>query len=190
MSLSGKEDILPLEFFSRPAEEVALALLGKFLVRRVGRRVIAAMIEEVEIYAGPRDRASHAARGRTKRNEPMFKTGGRWYVYLVYGLHELLNIVTGPADYPAAVLIRGVAGARGPGRVSRLFGISRVSHNDQPATRASGLYIVDRGFQPPQRQIKKLSRVGVAYAGPYWSRRRWRFVLITSAKYPGAKPAP
>lgn len=69
------------------------------------------MICEVEAYVGPQDKASHAHRGRTKRNSPMFGPAGRWYVYFTYGMHWMLNIVTGPKDYPAAVLIRGLSNA-------------------------------------------------------------------------------
>ncbi|MDO8523436.1 MAG: DNA-3-methyladenine glycosylase [bacterium] len=104
--------ILRRKFFERPALKVAPDLLGKFLCVKSPLGVQDAkclMITEVEAYGGPKDKASHAFRGRTKRNEPMFGEAGRWYVYFTYGMHWMLNIVTGSKDYPAAVLIRGVA---------------------------------------------------------------------------------
>ncbi|OGF62610.1 hypothetical protein A2926_00995 [Candidatus Giovannonibacteria bacterium RIFCSPLOWO2_01_FULL_44_40] len=99
-------------FFERPAVEVARELVGKFLCHRTSLRRRTSkcfMITETEAYVGPRDKASHAHRGRTKRNAPMFGEAGRWYVYFTYGTHWMLNIVTGPKDYPAAVLIRAAA---------------------------------------------------------------------------------
>jgi len=90
--------------------KVAPELLGKFLCKPLGNRVSKCfMITEVEAYDGFRDKASHASRGWTARNAPMFGEAGRWYVYFTYGMHWMLNIVTGPKDYPAAVLIRGIA---------------------------------------------------------------------------------
>jgi DNA-3-methyladenine glycosylase len=162
----------------RTKKTVALArwLLGKVLVRTRRGRKTAVLITEVEAYDGPRDRASHAHadRGRTPRNAVMFAPGGRWYVYLCYGVHEMLNLVTGPRDYPAAILIRGVAGANGPGRVTRTLGIDRASNN-LPATPASGLWIEDRGVCVPRRLIQATPRIGVDYAGPVWAGKKWRF---------------
>ena len=107
---------------------VALArwLLGKHLVRRFpDGREEARMIVETEAYDGERDLACHARAGRTKRTEVMYAAGGIWYVYLCYGVHELLNLVVGPRDWPAAILIRGVEGAIGPGRVTKALGVDR-----------------------------------------------------------------
>src|SRR5688572_8352248 len=104
----------------------ARTLLGQWLCVRgadgVTRR---ARITETEAYHGPEDRACHASKGRTARTEVMFGPAGRWYVYLCYGVHEMLNLVTGPEDWPAAVLIRGVEGITGPGRVTKALGIGR-----------------------------------------------------------------
>ena len=99
--------VLPPSFFRRPTVRVAQSLLGTYLVHRVKGKIIVAMITDVEAYDGPLDKASHAHKGVTKRNAPMFGEAGQWYVYLCYGVHEMLNIVTGPKGYPAAVLIRG-----------------------------------------------------------------------------------
>jgi len=73
---------------------------------------------------GPDDLASHAARGRTKRNKVMFGPPGMFYVYFVYGMHWMLNVVTGPVGYPAAVLIRGIEGIQGPGRLTKALRIN------------------------------------------------------------------
>lgn len=134
------------------------------------------MITEVEAYDGERDRACHARAGRTRRTEPMYAAGGIWYVYLCYGVYELLNLVVGPEDWPAAILIRGVQGVKGPGRVTKALGIDR-SLNAAPVGRASGLWIEDRGVQVPRRLVQSTPRIGVDYAGPVWRAKRWRFVL-------------
>ena len=155
---------------------IARDLLGKFLLRSTGGEVVAAMITEVEAYDGERDLASHARRGRTPRNAVMYEPGGVWYVYLCYGMHEMLNLVTGPRAHPAAVLIRGVDGARGPGRLTRALQIDRRL-NGAPCAPDSGLWIEDRGVRLPRGAIKATPRIGVAYAGPIWAKKPWRFVL-------------
>jgi DNA-3-methyladenine glycosylase len=99
--------ILTQRFFNRPTLVVAKSLLGKFLVRRYRGKRVSLVITEVEAYDGPRDLASHASRGRTPRNAPMWGVAGRFYVYFTYGMHWMLNVVTGPEKYPAAILIRG-----------------------------------------------------------------------------------
>ena len=159
-------------------------LLGKVLVRARRGRETAVLITEVEAYDGPRDRASHAHadRGRTPRNAVMFGPGGRWYVYLCYGVHEMLNLVTGPRDYPAAILIRGVADVTGPGRVTRALGIDRKL-NATAAVRASGLWIEDRGVRVPRRLVQATRRIGVDYAGPVWAGKKWRF-YFDPTKFP------
>jgi DNA-3-methyladenine glycosylase len=156
---------------------LARGLLGKFLVRSTPRGRVAAMITEVEAYHGEQDLACHARHGLTARNAVMYGPGGVWYVYLCYGVHEMLNLVTGPRGHPAAVLIRGIAGANGPGRLTR-------------ALQIDGLWIEDRGVRVPRGAIRATPRIGVDYAGPVWSRKRWRFVLTDAAvpRMPKAQP--
>ncbi len=134
------------------------------------------MITEVEAYDGERDLACHAARGRTPRNEPLYAAGGIWYVYLCYGIHEMLNLVVGPAGWPAAVLIRGLDGISGPGRLTRSLGIDR-RHNQTAAGPTGGLWIEDRGLRVPARLIRATPRIGIDYAGPVWAAKPWRFTL-------------
>ncbi len=174
-----KSKMLSPEFFARPTRRVARELLGKYLVRRTDGVTVAYMITEVEAYDGPHDKASHASKGRTARTAVMFGPAGHWYVYLCYGMHWMLNIVTGQEDYPAAVLIRGVEGYVGPGRVTKALGVDRTQ-NTLSATRASGLWIEDRGVQVPRRRIATAPRIGVAYAKE-WADKPWRYTLLTGS---------
>ena len=157
---------------------VAHELLGKFLVRKIGRKEIAALITETEAYDGPHDRASHAHKGKTKRTFVMFEHPGVLYVYLCYGVHTMLNIVTREHGYPAAVLIRGVIiqqpDARvlnGPGKVTEALNINRP-FNTRKAQKTTGLWFEDRGITIPKTHIKKTTRIGVSYAGPIWSKKK------------------
>lgn len=161
--------ILKNDFYNRNTKVVAKELLGKFLVNKK----ISYMITDVEVYDGFKDLASHASKGKTLRNEIMFQSAGRWYVYFVYGIHYMLNIVTREKGYPAAILIRGVEGIRGPGKVTKAYGIDK-SFNGKSASK-DGLYIEDRGIVV--KKIKKSSRIGVSYAGDIWSKKHLRFYL-------------
>ncbi len=154
---------------------LARGLLGRRLVRvwPDGRRQ-AWRITEVEAYHGESDLACHASKGRTKRTDVLYRAGGVWYVYLCYGIHEMLNLVVGPPGHPAAVLIRGLEGIAGPGRVTRALDIGRAL-NGLPANRASGLWIEAGGAPVPRRDIRASPRIGVDYAGSIWSLKPWRF---------------
>ena len=133
------------------------------------------MITETEAYVGPEDKASHAHRGKTSRNAPMFGPAGRWYVYFTYGMHWMLNIVTGRKDYPAAVLIRGVEGISGPGRVTKKLKIDK-RFNNKSASQRVGLWIEDHEIKIKKSKIKRLPRVGVDYAGK-WAKKPLRFTF-------------
>ncbi|MBI2050914.1 MAG: DNA-3-methyladenine glycosylase [Parcubacteria group bacterium] len=164
-------------FFNRPTLKVAEELLGMFLVRRIGSREISLPITEVEAYDGFNDKASHASRGNTLRNAPMFGDAGFWYVYLVYGMHWMLNIVTGAREYPAAILIRGAGSINGPAKLTKALSITKT-FNAKPASRITGLWIEDRGVVVKKSDIKRLPRIGVDYAGPVWAKRKYRFVVV------------
>ncbi len=162
-------------FFDRSAVAVARDLLGKFLVRKRGGKLTSLMITETEAYLGFNDKASHAHRGRTERNAPMFGEPGRWYVYFTYGMHWLLNVVTGKKGHPAGVLIRGLEGLNGPARLTKALKINRTQNNRR-ADRTTGLWIEDHGFKPPRGTIRRTPRIGVDYAGT-WAKKPYRFVL-------------
>lgn len=164
------------ELCERPTVETARWLLGKHLVRQRGDgEAIARTITEVEAYDGEGDRACHARAGRTARTRVLYESGGVWYVYLCYGIHEMLNLVVGPKDWPAAVLIRGVEGIVGPGRVTKQMEIGR-GLNAKLATPETGLWIEDRGVKVPRREVVVTARIGVDYAGEIWAKKPWRFV--------------
>lgn len=167
-------------FYRRGTIEVARDLLGCFLCRRLEEgRVLRGRLVEVEAYDGPKDRASHAFRGRTPRNAPMFEAGGVGYVYFVYGMHHCLNVVTGPKAYPAAVLLRAAepptqnVSASGPGRLTRAFSVDLAL--DGASLSGHDLWI-EAGAHVPDRLVRRTPRVGVDYAGP-WARRHLRFVI-------------
>ncbi|MDO8536683.1 MAG: DNA-3-methyladenine glycosylase [bacterium] len=172
--------LLTPRFFNRPALVVAKDLLGKFLVRRVGKRTISAMIVETEAYVGPQDKASHASRGRTPRTEIMFGKPGNFYIYFTYGMHWMLNVVTEREGYPAAVLIRaGITAAgkhiNGPARLTKFLKIDKKL-NGLPANKKSGLWFEDRGVKIKSSQIIAGKRIGVDYAGK-WAKKHYNFRL-------------
>ena len=169
--------VLGKDFFNRPTLDVAKDLIGKQLCRRLNKgRILRAAISETEAYDGFDDRASHAHKGMTPRNVIMFGPSGHAYVYLCYGVHWLLNISTREKGYPAAVLIRGVEGIKGPGRLTRHFKIDSA-FNGSLLTRACGLWVEDHGIEIHPEKIMATPRIGIDYAGPEWSAMPWRFSL-------------
>lgn len=173
--------LLPRDFFDRPADRVARELLGALLVvRGPDGRPTRHVVCETEAYLGAHDLACHGSKGMTKRNAVMFGPAGRWYVYLCYGMHWMLNIVTGPKGVPAAVLIRGAGDFIGPGRVTRGLGIDK-SFDGLAATRPTGLWF-EPGTPTPPRRIRRTPRIGVGYAGE-WAEKPLRFV-VDSAEAP------
>ena len=166
--------MIPRAFFAAPATDLAPRLLGKWLCRRVGDTVLRCRITETECYYGEEDTACHAHHGRTARTETLYLPGGVTYVYLCYGIHSLLNLVTGPEGHPEAVLIRGVEGASGPGRVTKKLCVT-CADNKTPLTPASGLWLEEDEAPPPA--VVAGSRVGVDYAAPADRERPWRFMV-------------
>lgn len=159
--------------FLDTAEHMAQRLLGKIICRRDGDKIIQAIITETECYMGENDTACHACKGKTKRNAPMYLEGGHLYVYLCYGLHNMLNIVTGAKGSPEAVLIRGVEGANGPGRVTRLLDVT-TAMSGCTVCEGDEIWIEDTGETIRYRADK---RVGIDYAKEYDRDRLWRFIL-------------
>ena len=163
-------------FFDRPTPEVARDMLGKWLcLKKEGGKNLRMRISETEAYDGPDDKACHAYRGKTPRNEVMFGPPGHWYVYLCYGMHWMLNVVAGPVGYPAAVLIRGCQGISGPGRLTKAFSVNR-RHDRLKASRTSGLWIEDDGLALSKADIETSPRIGIGYAGHEWVNKPYRFL--------------
>lgn len=167
---------LRVAFFDRPADRVARDLVGQWLVVR-GRsgRPERHLVVETEAYLGAHDLACHGSKGLTKRNATMFGPAGRWYVYLCYGIHWMLNVVTGAEGVPAAVLIRGVGDHVGPGRLTRALGIDRA-FDGAVAEPRSGLWFEASGIVVPGRLVERTPRIGVGYAGA-WAEKPLRFVV-------------
>ena len=164
-----------LSFYLQDAYEAARAICGKILcVRRTDGSVLRRRITETECYMGEEDSACHAHRGRTARTDVMYRQGGIAYVYLCYGMHNLLNIVTGEENHPQAVLIRGVEGASGPGRLTKLLGIDR-SFNGISFLDSDRIWLEDDSFKPI---LKETPRIGIQYATEEDQNRLWRFVVV------------
>ncbi len=160
------------EFFLRDALEVAPELVGKTLVSSLpGAQERRLVITETEVYRGVEDSACHAHRGRTKRTEMLYRPGGAVYVYLCYGIHWLLNVITGPEDFPQGVLIRACEGFEGPGKLTKHLGITGAQ-NGIDICSSPLLRIEDEGRKV---NITTDKRVGIAYAEEADRERLWRF---------------
>lgn len=187
-------------FFQRDSEIVAEELLGKILVRNIPELgCVKCRITETECYRGTEDKASHAYGGRrTKRNEAMYMDAGTIYVYFTYGMYYMLNIVTGKAEYPDAVLIRSVVPVsdqdvfaqkrfgkkftelnryqkinllNGPGKLTKAL---EIDQNLNKSILGENLYIEDDGFT--EYSVERTPRIGINYAKE-WKDRPYRFVL-------------
>jgi len=181
------EQPLPREFYARDPREVSRDLLGKALVRRAGRELLAGRIVEVEAYLGDDDRAAHAAAGKTLRNAVLFGPPGHSYVYFIYGNHYCFNVSCLPDGIAGGVLFRALeplfgvpamAQARGitasvlsdlplltsgPGRLAEAFGITRERDNGKDVTsQKSDLWIADDGYRPAK--IVTTARIGITKA--------------------------
>lgn len=191
--------VLGLDFFVRPTLIVAQALLGQHLIREIDGQRLSGLIVETEAYIGPHDSASHASKGRTSRTEIMFGPPGHTYIYLVYGMHYMLNLVTEPAEFPAAVLIRAIEplegmevmqanrlrrpstpSARhpihltsGPAKLCQALCIDK-SLNNWNITLGQKLWL-ESGNTPPDSDIATGPRVGIDYAQPEDRAAPWRF---------------
>ena len=173
--LATNHQPLTTSFFSRPALVVARDMIGKFLVRRIGKREIGVAITETEAYVGPHDLACHGSKGRTPRTEVMFGPAGHWYVYFIYGIHWMLNAVTDDEGHPAAVLVRGAGGWDGPAKLTKALKIDKAFDARAIAPEAA-LWIEDRGLKIARNRIQTTPRIGVDYSGP-WAEKPFRFVV-------------
>jgi DNA-3-methyladenine glycosylase len=166
---------LTKDFYMQDAVTAARQLLGKILVRRFDDSTeIRTVITETEAYHGEEDLGCHASKGRTPRTEVMYWEGGHVYVYLIYGMYWLLNIVTGPEDHPQAVLIRGTDLAPGPGRTGKLLKLDKSFYGENLLT--SKRIWIEEGEKNNLKHSAS-PRIGIDYAGPVWSRKPWRFTV-------------
>ena len=160
---------LPYEFYHRPCDTVARELVGKVIVHGDLRL----RISETEVYWGVNDTACHAHKGKTKRSEVLWADAGTIYVYLCYGMHWLMNLVTGEENDPQAVLIRSCVEAPGPGKLTKALGITG-EYNRKSILETPDLWIEDDGFRC---RIETAPRVGIGYASPEDQARLWRYIL-------------
>ena len=161
------------DFYDRPCETVAKALVGKVLVRRIGTEELRLRITETECYCGEEDTACHASKGRTKRTEVMYGSAGTIYVYLCYGVHWMLNIVTGREGHPEAVLVRACEGKwNGPGKLTKAMQIT--GQLNRGSIFGEELWVEDDGFRCA---VEPDTRVGIGYASREDQERLWRFKL-------------
>ena len=181
---------LKRKFFTRSTLEVAKDLLGKYLVRRIGKRKLVGKIVETEAYIGPKDRASHSYKGKiTERNKAEYLIGGCVYIYLVYGMYWQLNITTSEEGKPECVLIRAIEPIKGlnkikkkgeiptngPGKLCKWLKLDKSFYGED-LTKSKRLW-VEEGEKIKEDQIVRARRIGIDYAGFYWSRRKWRFYI-------------
>lgn len=161
-------------FYGQDVLEVAPRLLGQHLVRigQDGKRS-RYVITETEAYRGMDDLACHASKGRTPRTEVMFGEGGHLYMYLIYGMYWMMNVVTGPDGVPQAVLFRGLREASGPGRLTRLLGVDRTFYGED-LLNSERIWIESSGSSPAYTTGP---RVGIDYAGQPWKDMPWRFLM-------------
>jgi DNA-3-methyladenine glycosylase len=188
--MSPRTKKLGRAFYRQDAPTLARALIGKILVHRVGGTLIRARIVETEAYCGPQDLASHSSKGRTKRTEVMFGPAGHAYVYFIYGMHHMLNIVAGATGHAHAVLLRAAEplddaslNLSGPGKLARAFQITRA-HNGLDLTGAR-LFLVDDHQPPPQIAIT--ARINIDYA-KHWKDAPLRFLSLSSPAVSAPRP--
>lgn len=163
---------LDLDFYNRPCLEVAKSLVGKVLVHNTPNGQLRLRIAETEAYCGEKDTACHAHKGRTKRTEVLYAEAGTVYIYLCYGMHWLLNIVTGEKEQPEAVLIRACIDAIGPGKLTKKLDIT--GELNRHSIVGNSLWIEDDGFFC---DVELDKRVGIGYASEEDRNRLWRFKL-------------
>lgn len=165
---------IPKSFFQSDVLDVAPNLLGKIIVRHFENGMVKRYrITETEAYRGEEDLACHASKGRTPRTEVMYHAGGQVYVYLIYGMHWMLNFVSNNAGYPSAVLIRGVKGVSGPGRVGKCLELD-LSFYGEDLQNSNRIWLEDDGFIPDKILTSK--RIGIDYAKE-WKDKAWRFCM-------------
>lgn len=168
--------VLKQDYFKQKTTKVAKNLIGKYLVRKQDKEKIALEIKETEAYIGPEDKASHAYNGKTERNKIMYAEGGHIYIYLIYGIHYMLNIVTESEGYPTAVLIRAAGEYDGPGKLTKALSINDKHLHEKRVSQKNKLWIEDRNNQIKHNNIESKPRVGIDYADE-WAKKPLRFTI-------------
>lgn len=190
--------ILPREFYIRPVQLVARDLLGKKLIRMVGKQRVGGYILEAEAYDGEQDLACHARVGKTERNKVMYSRGGQAYVYFTYGMHWMLNCVTGDVGYPSAVLIRAIAPTDGldfisaqrpkvmekhlcdgPAKLTKALAITGELNGSDLCNPDSVLFI-EAGELISDNLVRITPRVGIQSTPEPWLSKPWRFIADLS----------
>jgi DNA-3-methyladenine glycosylase len=196
-----KKQILSPDFYDRPVIDVARNLLGMRLVRLLDNTIIAGIITETEAYDGEIDLACHAHVGKTQRNKIMFGPPGHAYVYFTYGMHWLLNCVTGVEGYPAAVLIRCIIPTEnieeiarrrfpakekewcnGPAKLTRAFSIDKQLNGMNLCSKNSCLFI-EQAETVPDKFVISSSRIGISSVPEPWRSKPWRFQALLPADW-------
>jgi len=175
---------LPRQFYDRDTITVARELLGKFLVHHAAGVERIGRIVEVEAYVGPHDLAAHSSKGITERTRVMFGRPGHAYVYLIYGIHHCMNVVTEREGHGAAVLLRALepvknleGGTQGPGLLCRAMAITKsLNAHDL----LSNDFFITEPPAPRHHIIVNRPRIGVEYAGR-WAKRHLRFYIRSNA---------
>ncbi|MCC8111545.1 MAG: DNA-3-methyladenine glycosylase [Ruminococcus sp.] len=161
-------------FFHRDCLKVAPDLVGKLLVRRLPNGVLLQeRIAETEAYRGEEDLACHASKGRTSRTELLYRESGIIYVYLCYGMHWLMNVITGELEQPQGVLFRAGVVHNGPAKLTKFLQIDKQLNGDSFVT-CVDLWIADDGIRP---KLCTDRRVGIDYAGEKWKNMPWRWMM-------------
>jgi DNA-3-methyladenine glycosylase len=181
--------IIKRNFYNQNTIKVAKDLLGCFLVREHRGKIIKAIITETEAYRGRRDLASHASRGRTQKTEIMFGHPGHAYIYMIYGMYFMLNVVTEEKDFPAAILIRGIhiiqnskfeiqnSKTNGPGKLTKYLNITK-NLNGWDLTKGKKLWIEQLRYPMSKKyKIVKSPRIGIDYAR-HCRKWKWNFKII------------
>jgi len=190
--------ILPREFYLRPVQIVAREILGKRLIHLIGNQRIGGIIVEAEAYDGEQDLACHARVGKTERNKVMYFQGGHAYVYFTYGMHWMLNCVTGEIGYPSAVLIRSIMPneglefikiqrpdileklwCNGPAKLTKALAITGEL-NSSDLCDPKGLLFIENGEEIPESKVKITPRVGIQSTPEPWLSKPWRYVADIS----------
>lgn len=166
--------VVDKNLYQMSADKLAPRLLGMYLCRNINGKILKLEITETEAYCGESDTACHAHKGKTPRTKIMYEEGGKAYVYLCYGIHNLLNIVCEKEGVPHAVLIRGVNGFEGPGKLTKALNIDRTL-NGEDLLLSEKLWLEEKNNQYDYTVSK---RIGIDYADEKDRNKLWRFTVV------------